>query len=141
MTITIDGTNITFVDGSTFNGANTASQLVPDTNSSNTASVYNVGYLALANTIFVPNGGGFYYAGIIVWGLNQPSYASSLYPGPTSQGPAINTTAPVNDYLGSQDFYVLGGPICAGTWRGRGNAVNTGLYQYYGNFVLLERVA
>ena len=143
MTTTISGTTITFVDGSAWGGA--AGGVTPDTNSSNTATSYNIGYLALANTIFVVGGGGFYTAGIMAWGLNRSNYSSSLYDATGNPaGVFINTAAVPSSYLGSQDFYMFASGtygVVAGTWRGRGQALNTGLYQYLGNFVLLERVA
>jgi len=143
MTTTIDGTNITFVDGSAFNGANTASQLVPDTNSSETATTYNIGYLAFANTVFSA-GGGFIASGAWAFGLNKSLGAFSLSASSGTMYPYVNSTQAANAYTGSQNFYMFNaqgtGP-CAGTWKYRGQALNTGLYQYYGNFLLLERVA
>ena len=144
MTTTIDGTNITFVDGSAFNGANTASQLVPDTNSSETATTYNVGYLAFANTVFSA-GGGFIASGAWAFGLNKSLGAFSASATSGTMPPVVNTTLANNAYTGSQNFYMFnnqgGAGLAAGTWKYRGQALNTGLYQYYGNFLLLERVA
>jgi hypothetical protein len=146
MTTTIDGTNITFVDGSTFTGANTASQLVPDTNSSETATSFNVGYLALTNTIFYI-GGGFISAGRVTWGLNQGAYALDYAGVASATVPQVNLVGNSSDYLGHQNFYLFGSSssgvsgLCAGTWKPRGHAMNTGIYQNFGNFVLLERVA
>ena len=143
MANSILGSTITFTDGSTWAGAN--GTVTPDYNTANTATSYNVGYLAFANTVFSA-GGGFWPSGTFSWGLSRTNYASYLYD--ASGGPHVpyvNTTAAANAYLGSQSFYMqnnqAGAGVCAGTWRARGQAVNTGLYQYLGNFVLLERVA
>ena len=142
MTTTISGTTITFVDGSAWGGA--AGGVTPDTNSSNTATSYNVGYLAFANTVFSA-GGGFTGSGNVAWGLSRSNWSSPLFDATNNPaGVYVNTTT-VNAYLGSQNFYLSsnqgGAGVTAGTWRGRGQALNTGLYQYLGNFVLLERVA
>jgi hypothetical protein len=143
MTTTISGTTVTFTDGSTWAGAN--GTVTPDYNTSRTATAYNVGYLAFANTVFSA-GGGFTGSGTIAWGLSRSNWASPFFD--ASGNPAgvyVNTTAAAGDYLGSQNFYIAnnqgGLGVTAGTWRGRGQALNTGLYQYLGNFVLLERVA
>lgn len=142
MATTISGSTITFVDGSTWAGA--AGGVTPDYNTSRTATAYNVGYLAFANTIFTA-GGGFNAAGVFAWGLSRSNYSSTYYDASGAAAPVVNTVAAADAYLGSQNFYFInnqgGAGICAGTWRGRGQAVNTGLYQYLGNFVLLERVA
>lgn len=144
MTTTISGSTITFVDGSTWTGA--AGGVTPDTNSSNTAVSYQLGYLAFANTVFSVNGG-FMAAGVVAWGLSRSNYSHTAYDAATNPaGVYLNTLNAVNSYLGSQNFYIsvntaAAWGTAAGTWRGRGQAVNTGLYQYLGNFVLLERVA
>lgn len=145
MTTTISGTTITFTDGSTWTGANGA--LIVDNNSATTATAYNVGYLAFANTVFAA-GGGFTAAGNFAWGLSRSNWTSPFFD--ATGNPAavyVNTVNAVDAYLGSQSFYVAGSSqgggvgVVAGTWRARGQALNTGLYQYLGNFVLLERVA
>jgi hypothetical protein len=145
MTTTITGTTVTFTDGSTWGGANGA--LTPDTNSSRTSLSYNVGYLAFANTVFSA-GAGFSTAGVNSWGLNRDRFTSVYYDTAqfTSAQVFVNVGNTYNAYLGSQNFYIMtvalaAGDRAAGTWRGRGHAMNTGLYQYLGNFVLLERVA
>jgi len=143
MATSISGSTITFTDGSTWAGAN--GTVTPDNNSSRTATAYNIGYLAFANTVFSA-GGGFWSAGTFSWGLSRTNYASWLYDAAGAPHvPYVNTVNSAESYLGSQNFYIQqnqgGAGACAGTWRARGQAVNTGLYQYLGNFVLLERVA
>jgi hypothetical protein len=142
MTTTITGSTITFTDGSTWAGAN--GTLTVDGNSATTATSYNVGYLAFANTVFTA-GGGFNGSGVLSWGLNRPNPSHAFADYNSAGTVAVNTTAASNAYLGSQSFYIGnnqgGAGFCAGTWRGRGHAMNTGLFQYLGNFVLLERVA
>ena len=145
MTTTISGTTVTFTDGSTWGGAN--GTLTPDTNTSRTSLSYNVGYLAFANTVFAA-GAGFYPAGVNNWGLNRDRFASTYFDTASMAASPVyvNIGNAYNAYLGSQNFYIqtialAAGDRAAGTWRGRGHAMNTGIYQYLGNFVLLERVA
>jgi|FreactcultureFD7_1027221.scaffolds.fasta_scaffold37351_2 prepilin-type processing-associated H-X9-DG protein len=149
MTTTIDGTNITFVDGSVWNG--TQGALTPDGNSSNTATSFNIGHIILANTIFTANYGGFTSGGYGSWPLNANFtyfyYSNSGVANP----PYANLNYGANDArLGSQSYYIYNSPYSigsstsaglAGTWRGRGQATAAGVYQYYGYFTLLERVA
>jgi hypothetical protein len=139
MTTTIDGTNITFVDGSAWNG--TTGGVSPDTNTSRTTQSVNVGYLGLMNTVFVANTGGFYGAGTFYWGLNRSYSGASNYGGYVYP----NLNQPYNDArLGSQSFFAYNNfsyQAMSGTWRARGQATSRGIYQNYGNFVLVERVA
>jgi hypothetical protein len=144
MAITFTGTTGTFSDGSTQTGSYPSGVITPDYNTSNTSQSYNVGYLAFANTVFLA-GSGYYNSGLFAWGLNRPNYSSSLYDSSSANVPFVNLVNSASAYSGSQSFYLFtnqsGTGGCAGTWRARGQALNTGLYQYYGNFVLLERVA
>lgn len=143
MTTTIDGTNITFVDGSAWSGS--AGGVTPDYNSSNTATSFNIGHLILSNTIFASNGGGYNSGGLASWPLNSTQYYAYYLVLFAGSGPFTNVTYAASDSrLGSQSYYVLsvnGTGQLAGTWRGRGQATAAGVYQYYGYFTLLERVA
>jgi hypothetical protein len=144
MAITVDGANVYFSDGSTWDG-HSSGGIVVDSNSSNTATNFSIGHLILANNIFVANGGGYNAGGFWVLPLNGSIYYS-YYVGFGSSGVFANVTAAANDSrLGSQSYYLFtysgGTGQLSGTWRGRGQATAAGVYQYYGYFVLMERVA
>jgi hypothetical protein len=143
MVTTISGSNITFTDGSTWAGATPG--VVPDTNSSNTATSYNVGYLAFGNTVFVANLGysSYYLPGNIYCGLNNTTVWKSGI-GATTLVVGVNNSYPATAQdFGSQCFYMAGtvNASAAGTWRFRGQAVAKGINQDKGNFALAERVA
>jgi hypothetical protein len=142
MATTISGSNITFTDGSTWAGATPG--VVPDTNSSNTATSYNVGYLAFGNTVFIANVGysSYYLPGSIYCGLNNTTVWKSNT-GAITLVVGVNNSYPATAQdFGSQCFYMAGGyPAAAGTWRFRGQAVAKGINQDKGNFALAERVA
>lgn len=144
MATTISGSNITFTDGSTWAGATPS---VPvDNNSSNTATSYQVGYLAFGNTVFLANQlnyGTYYIPGYIYCGINTSNLWKSGV-GVVSVTVGVNTTgAPGLQDYGSQCFYMAGtvSSAAAGTWKFRGQAVQKGINQDKGNFALAERVA
>ena len=143
MATTISGSTITFTDGSTWAGATPS--VAPDTNTSNTATSYNVGYLAFGNTIFIANLGysSYYLPGSIYCGLNNSTLWKNNV-GVTTLVVGVNTSygGTVQDF-GSQCFYMAGtsSSAAAGTWRFRGQAVSKGINQTNGNFALAERVA
>jgi hypothetical protein len=144
MTTTIDGSNITFVDGSSWNGFFPGNATFFDTSSSNTTTNFSAGHIILANTIFVANGGGYTVGGFWAWPLNSANMYS-YYVGFGDNKVFANVTAAANDSrLGSQSYYIFSNGYTgqlSGTWRGRGQATAAGVYQYYGYFTLLERVA
>lgn len=142
MAITISTSGVTFSDGVLWTGD--VGSLYPDYSTSTTAVNYNVGYLALANTVYSADAGQFLgvplYAGVLFalnvtnkyWASNSSYYSAN---------PAVNTVYAQDAYFGSQNFYTFGSYYCAGTWKSRGQAISVGFTQGYGNFVLLERVA
>lgn len=144
MATTISGTTVTFTDGSTWGGAN--GTLTPDTNTSRTATSFNIGHIILANTIFNANSTGFSTGGSYVFAMNMTNamYYTGRYTYAFVQAtsPAANTLLPANDSRhGSQSYFALGSGNLAGSWRARGMACGAGINQTNGYFVLLERVA
>jgi len=140
MTTTIDGTNVYFFDGTSFNGNYPSGVITVDTNTSEFASSYAIGTLLFAVNFFyaanVPAGPSG--SPLTQWQLNStansagastPVAASQYYGGSTQ-------------YLDPKMVFANGGSgnALSGTWKGRGNPVNKGA-QYLLNITMIERVA
>ena len=141
MTTTINGTTITFTDGSAWTGANGA--IIPDTNTANNSQSFNVGHIILANCIFSATVSGYESGGLTFWALNSANSYYHIYAGTINNAPSANTSFTVNDSRhGSQSYFARGGVgTLTGTWRARGQACGAGINQTVGYFVLMERVA
>jgi hypothetical protein len=140
MTTTIDGTNVYFFDGTSFNGNYPSGVITVDTNTSEFTGSYAIGALLFAVNFFYAGNfpGGPSASPLSQWQLNttSPSYtynglvAASQYYGGSTQ------------YLDPKMVFTNGGSGVglSGTWKARGNPVNKGA-QYLLNITMIERVA